>query len=218
MAGRTIEDELALARHLMAGAPEAFDRVVAAFRPRIFHYSLMMCGQREDAEEVVQDTFLKVFENFGQLKEPDRLRAWVFRIAKNACLMKRRKSVFAPGEELSLDDFMPAAAGGGQPRKLEIADWSRLPEHQAMTAELRRIIDAAIQNLPPLYRAVILLRDVEELTTREAADVLDVTQEVIKTRLHRARLAVRQELDRHLRAAGASGSDGTGGGQTPAQG
>jgi len=199
----------------MTGRPEAFDRFVSVFRPRIFHYTLMMCGQREDAEEVVQDTLFKVFENLGQLREPERLRAWVFRIAKNACLMKRRKSVFAPDEELSIDDFMPAAGGDGQPRKLEIADWSRLPEDEAMRVELRRIIDSAIQRLPPIYRAVILLRDVEELTTEEAAEVLDVTQEVVKTRLHRARLAVREQLDQHLKAAG---GDGGSSGQTPARG
>jgi len=216
LAGRpTAEDELALARGLMTGRPEAFDRFVSVFRPRIFHYTLMMCGQREDAEEVVQDTLFKVFENLGQLREPERLRAWVFRIAKNACLMKRRKSVFAPDEELSIDDFMPAAGGDGQPRKLEIADWSRLPEDEAMRVELRRIIDSAIQRLPPIYRAVILLRDVEELTTEEAAEVLDVTQEVVKTRLHRARLAVREQLDQHLKAAG---GDGGSSGQTPARG
>ncbi len=67
-----------------------------------------MCGHREDAEEVAQDTLLKVFESFGQLREPERIRPWVFRIARNACLMKRRKSMFAPSQELSLDDFLPA--------------------------------------------------------------------------------------------------------------
>ena len=85
-----------LARQLLAGEPEAFDRFVGHFRSKIFQYSWMMCGHREDAEEVAQETLLKVFENFEQLREPERVRSWVFRIAKNACLMKRRKSVFAP--------------------------------------------------------------------------------------------------------------------------
>ncbi len=183
----------------MAGKPEAFDRVVDAFRSKIFQYTLLMCGHREDAEEVTQDTLMKVFETVDQLREPERIRPWVFRIARNACLMKRRKSVFAPTQELSIDDFLPHTQQDGEHRRLEIADWSALPDDQVLRAELKRVINDAIQKLPEIYRAVILLRDVEELSTEEAAQVLDVSQEVIKTRLHRARLAIRQGLDGYLR-------------------
>lgn len=189
----------------MAGKPEAFDRFVDIFRSKIFQYSYLMCGHREDAEEVTQDTLMKVFENFDQLREPERIRPWVFRIARNACLMKRRKSVFAPTQELSIDDFLPHAEhDGGGGRKLEIADWSALPDRQVLQGELRQVINDAIQTLPEIYRAVILLRDIEELTTEEAAQVLEVSQEVIKTRLHRARLAIRQTLDEYLRRAQAA--------------
>ena len=81
-----------------------FDRFVARFRPKIFQYSWLMCGHREDAEEVAQETLLRVFESFDQLRDPDRVRAWVFRIAKNACLMKRRRSRYAPSHQIPLDD------------------------------------------------------------------------------------------------------------------
>lgn len=191
--------ESQLARDLLAGRAEAFDRFVEHFRAKVFQYSLLMCGHREDAEDVAQDTLLKVFENFEQLREPERVRAWVFRIARNACYMKRRKSVFAPAQELSLEDFLPHMDRQGGQRKLEIADWSALPDTQALRSELKSVIHQAIKELPEIYRAVILLRDVEELTTGEAAEVLEVTDEVIKTRLHRARLAVRQKLDGYLR-------------------
>jgi RNA polymerase sigma-70 factor (ECF subfamily) len=191
--------ESQLARDLLAGRAEAFDRFVEYFRAKVFQYSLLMCGHREDAEDVAQDTLLKVFENFEQLREPERVRAWVFRIARNACYMKRRKSVFAPAQELSLEDFLPHMDRQGGQRKLEIADWSALPDTQALRSELKSVIHQAIKELPEIYRAVILLRDVEELTTGEAAEVLEVTDEVIKTRLHRARLAVRQKLDGYLR-------------------
>jgi RNA polymerase sigma-70 factor (ECF subfamily) len=194
-------EEVALARDLIAGKPEAFDRFVEVFQSKIFQYAYMMCGHREDAEEVAQDTLLKVFENFNQLREPERVRPWVFRIARNACLMKRRKSVFAPAQELSIEDFLPRSDQHEGARRLEIADWSALPDDLALRGELRSVIDRAIQDLPEIYRAVILLRDIEELTTEEAADVLDVSQEVIKTRLHRARLAIRQKLEEYLRAA-----------------
>ena len=201
-------DEVELARDLIAGKADAFDRFVAVFRSKIFQYALMMCGHREDAEEVAQDTLFKVFENFDQLREPERVRPWVFRIARNACFMKRRKSVFAPTQELSLDDYLPHSEQDGGHRKLEIADWSALPDDQVLRSELRDEIRRAIQELPEIYRAVILLRDIEELSTDDVAQVLDITQETVKTRLHRARLAVRQKLDAYLRSArsGVTGS------------
>src|SRR5271165_7145923 len=110
--------ETQLARAVIAGETDAFERFVDHFRSKVFHYSWLMCGRPEDAEEVAQETLLKVFENFDQLRDPGRVRPWVFRIAKNACLMQRRKSVFAPAQELSLDDLPPAAelpAGEPQP-------------------------------------------------------------------------------------------------------
>ena len=186
----------------MAGDANAFDRFVEHFRAKIFHYSWLMCGQREDAEDVAQDTLLKVFESFDQLREPERVRPWVFRIARNACLMKRRKSVFAPAQELSLDDFMPAMNHQGGHAKLQIADWSGLPDHQLMQSEMKHVLDQAISELPENYKSVLLMRDVEELSTLETAQVLDLTEDVVKTRLHRARLAVRQKLDEYLRSGG----------------
>lgn len=195
------QEETELARRLAAGDAEAFDRFVEHFRGKIFHYSWLMCGHREDAEEVAQDTLMKVFESFDQLREPERIRPWVFRIAKNACLMKRRRSVFAPAHELSLDELMPNRSGDSE-TKIEIADWSRLPDAQALDAEMRAALDRAIAALPEIYRSVILLRDVEELSTGETAQILDVTEQTVKMRLHRARLAVRHTLDAFLRKGG----------------
>jgi RNA polymerase sigma-70 factor (ECF subfamily) len=196
------DTEVELARELIAGEPEAFDRFVEHFRAKIFHYSWLMCGQREDAEEVAQETLLKVFESFDHLREPERVRPWVFRIAKNACLMKRRKSVFAPSQELSLDEFLPAMDHEGGHVRIQIADWSRLPDRQMLQSEMKNVLARAIGELPENYRAVILLRDVEELSTLDTAQILDLTEDVVKTRLHRARLAVRQKLDEYLRTDG----------------
>ena len=193
------ETEIELARDLMAGKPEAFDRFVEHFRTKVFQYSWLMCGHREDAEEVSQDTLFKVFENFDQLREPERVRSWIFRIAKNFCLMKRRRSQFAPARELSLDEFMPALDRDEGQVKLQIADWSGLPENSVLHAELHGVLDRAIAGLPDTYRSVILLRDMEELSTEETAQILDLSNDVVKTRLHRARLAIRQELDAYLK-------------------
>jgi RNA polymerase sigma-70 factor (ECF subfamily) len=191
--------DIELAQSLIDGSEEGFERFVEAYRAKLFNYSFLMCGHREDAEEVAQETLLKVFESLDQLREPERLKAWVFRIAKNFCLMKRRKSVFAPETELSLDELRPGREGDGS--AIEIADWSALPEAAASDAEIRSVLDRAVQELPEIYRATFLLRDVEELTTQEAAQVLGVSDDVVKTRLHRARLALRQKLDQHLRTA-----------------
>jgi len=202
------EAEVELARQLLTGEPEAFDRFVEHFRAKIFQYSWLMCGHREDAEEVAQETLLKIFESFDQLRAPERVRPWVFRIAKNACLMKRRKSVFAPEHEFSLDQFLPAKNQSEGQAKLDIADWSRLPDDQLLQSEMKQVLQRAIGDLPEIYRAVILLRDLEELSTQETAQIMEVSEDTVKTRLHRARLALRQTLDEHLRANGRSVAPG----------
>ncbi|MCZ2155554.1 MAG: sigma-70 family RNA polymerase sigma factor [Bryobacterales bacterium] len=198
VSANTKNREVELAEQLLSGNAAAFDEFVRIFQSKIFQYTLMMCGHREDAEEVAQDTLLKVFENFDQLQDARAVRAWVFRIARNACLIKRRKSIFAPKVELSLEDYLPQMEDDGDGLRIQIADWSQIPENQMLQSQLKAILTAAIQELPEIYRAVLLLRDVEELNTDETADVLGVTADVVKTRLHRARLAVRQKLDRHL--------------------
>jgi RNA polymerase sigma-70 factor (ECF subfamily) len=184
------QDEVELARALTAGEPQAFERFVEHFRSKIFHYSMMMCGQPDDAEEVAQETLLKVFQSFDHLREPEHVRAWIFRIAKNACLMQRRKSVFAPEHELSVEELPPSS---------EIIDSACLPEDELQQAEVRAVLHQVISELPPAYRCVVVLRDIEQLSTDETAQILDLTAEAVKTRLHRARLAMRQKLDCYLR-------------------
>ena len=184
-----LEAESRLAHSLIAGKPEAFDRFVEHFRSKVFHYSWLMCGSPEDAEEVAQETLLKVFASIDQLRDPGRVRAWVFRIARNACLMQRRKSVFAPAQELSLDDLPPSG---------ETADAADAPDRTLLSGELKAVLDRVILELPPSYRAVVVLRDLEELSTEETAEILSLRPDAVKTRLHRARAAMRQTLDCYL--------------------
>ncbi len=195
------QHEKDLATALLQGEPGAFDRFVDYFRSKVFGYSWLMCGQREDAEEVAQEALLKAFESFDRLEDPEHVRAWIFRIAKNACLMMRRKSVFAPDRELSLDELLPPSDGEGPHRHIEIADWSHLPDDRLLNLELGDELQQAIAGLPESYRAVVLLRDVEELSTEETAQILDLSIDVVKTRLHRGRLAIRRKLDAYLRGA-----------------
>jgi RNA polymerase sigma-70 factor (ECF subfamily) len=183
------QGETDLARALLAGEADAFEKFVEHFRSKVFHYSWLVCGSPQDAEEVAQETLLKVFDNFGQLREPEHIRAWVFRIAKNVCLMYRRRSVFAPAHELSIEELPEAG---------EVPDAVQPPDTEFLRSELRNVIDRVIAELPPSYRAVVLLRDLEELSTEETAQILDLSIDVVKTRLHRGRAAMRQKLDCYL--------------------
>jgi RNA polymerase sigma-70 factor (ECF subfamily) len=183
------QGEAELARALIAGETNAFERFVEHFRSKIFHYSWLMCGHQDDAEEVAQETLIKVFENFYQLREPERVRPWIFRIARNACLMQRRKSVFAPARELSFDELAST---------VDVAGSEAPPDVEFLRSELRAVLDRVIAELPVSYRSVVLLRDIEELSTEDTAQILEVSTDVVKTRLHRGRAAMRQKLDCYL--------------------
>ena len=189
--------EVRLARALVEGRADAFEEFVETFRTRIFQYSYLMCGHREDAEEVAQDTLLKVFENLASLREPERIRSWIFRIAKNECLMKRRRSVFAPEHELSLEKYLD---GDGDTNRHQIADGGILPYDEVLQSEMNAVLREAIQSLPPNYRSVILLRDMEELSTEETAEILDVSTDVVKQRLHRGRLSLKKLFEERTAA------------------
>jgi RNA polymerase sigma-70 factor, ECF subfamily len=183
------QKEGALARSVLAGESDAFERFVEHFRSKIFRYSWLMCGQPEDAEEVAQETLLHAFESFDQLRDPDLVRPWVFRIARNVCLMQRRRSIFAPAQEVSTDQLLPNEEPTG-------ADLP--PDQEYLRGELRAVLDRIISELPPIYRSVVVLRDLEELSTDETAQILDLESDAVKTRLRRARQAMRQKLDCYL--------------------
>jgi RNA polymerase sigma-70 factor, ECF subfamily len=142
-------EDAQLAKELLSGDPTAFDRFVDAYHSKLFQYAYLMCGSREDAEEVSQETLLNVFRTVDQLREPARLKAWVFRIAKNACLTKRRKSVFAPSRVLSLEELMPLRSSSGH-GSLQIADWRNVPDAAVLQSELRDALNEAIGDLPEL--------------------------------------------------------------------
>jgi RNA polymerase sigma-70 factor, ECF subfamily len=173
--------EVELARRLLSGDKEAMQPFVESFQRKVFNYTYLMCGQREDAEEVAQETLLKVFENWNQLRDPQLVKPWVFRIARNCCLMKRRHSVFAPSAEVPIDDVILAASG-------EAAD------DRIIRKELNAEIERALSQIPETYRAVVLLRDAEELSTSETASLLEISEDNVKQRLHRGRAMLRKLL------------------------
>jgi len=172
--------------------PAAFEEFVKRYGDRIYGFGLRMCGEREDARDIVQETLIKAFESLKKLHEPRALRSWLYRVASNACLMKRRKGKFEPKRELSLEELMPPSAENA---RFEVPDLSASPDRAAEAAETRGLVREAIRALPPGYRIVLLLRDIEQLSTREVAQALDLPETTIKMRLHRARLEVRRYLE-----------------------
>lgn len=176
-------------RRLLAGEAGAEDEFVRVFGRKVFQYSYLNCGRREDAEEVAQETLLKMLQNLGSLRDPSAVKTWAFQIARNTCFTRNRRSEFVPTEELSLDTVPSHWVGA-------FRDEHPLPDDAAYAAELRRLVAHAIHELPTKYRQVVLLRELEELSVAETAAVLEVSEEVVKTRLHRARAALRKAMER----------------------
>jgi RNA polymerase sigma-70 factor (ECF subfamily) len=172
--------------------PGAFDQFVARYGDKLYGFSVRMCGEREDARDTVQETLFQAYRSLKDLKEPKALRSWLYRVASNACLMKRRKGKFEPQRELSLEELMPRDPDGAS---LEIPDGSQLPEDEVLREEARRRVREAIRSLPAHYRIVLVLRDMENLSTKEVSESLELPETTVKMRLHRARLGVRHYLE-----------------------
>jgi RNA polymerase sigma-70 factor, ECF subfamily len=196
MSQSAIDEDRRLALALQAGRPEAFERFVARFGPLILGFGRSMCGHRDDGEEVLQETLLKAYLSLKNLRDPAALKGWVYRVAANACMKMRRRGRFEPARPLSLDDLVPAAGADGAPP--QIVDWSDLPLDRLLRGELASKVEQAILRLPKEFRVVLILRDREGLSTREVADILGIGESLAKVRLHRARLALRKELEVYL--------------------
>jgi RNA polymerase sigma-70 factor, ECF subfamily len=190
---RKIQDpDEALVRAINHGQPERFAELVARYEQRLYNFGLRMCRDNRDAEDLVQETFLSVFRYLDGFRFEAKFRNWLYRIAANTCAKKRRKSSKSATEEtLSLDALRP---GEEERRQREIPDWASVPLNNLLNAELSQTLKAAIHSLPPKYRIVALLRDVEGFPTEEAAQILNLTPSNVKVRLHRARLFLREKL------------------------
>lgn len=159
-----------------------------------YRFSQLVCGQANDADDAMQEALLKTYRYASRIREPEAFRTWLYRTVKNACLIGRRRRVDEPAHFLSLDDTV--AALHGERRPLDPVDPARRPDEDAMNAALRRRLRKALATLPPPYRLVVFLREMEGLSTREVAKVAGISEANVKTRLHRARLFLRQELDK----------------------
>lgn len=182
-----------LVRAVQERRPGAFDALVDRYGRRLMAFGIRMCRSPEDAEDVLQETLIKAYQGLQDLREPKAVRTWLFKVAANACRMKRRKE--KPSRNISLDAFKPP--GWEEGYTPQVPDWSELPEDAARRAELREALEEAIAELPEEYKVVVLLRDVEGLSTAETAEALEIGISAAKMRLHRARMALREELEEY---------------------
>lgn len=176
-----------------AGDPRALERLLMKAQEVAYRFSHTVCGGPSDAEDVMQDALLKTFRYVKQIREPHAFRTWLYRTVRNACLMKRRRRTGEPQRVLSLDDLLPTHEGGAT--KVDAAEPGRSPEALALNAALRRRLSTALHALPPAYRAIVFLREMEGLSTKDVARTLKMSESNVKMRLHRARLFLRKELE-----------------------
>ncbi len=187
-------EELALVRAAKAGDIKAFEELVRRYDRNVFRIAQHITQNREDAEDVVQDAFLKAYGNLEQFQEQSKFYTWLVRIAVNEALMKLRRR--RPERTVSLDQDVQTEEDS-MPR--EVADWAPNPEQMYDQGELRDILRKTIQGLPPSFRTVFVLRDVEGLSTEETAEALDLSVPAVKSRLLRARLQLRERLSKFFR-------------------
>jgi RNA polymerase sigma-70 factor (ECF subfamily) len=191
-------DEQALISASKSGDAAALDELVRAHQGRVYGFAMRMCRNVDDAKDILQETFLGVIRSLREFREDSKFSTWLYRIAANACLKKRRRGVHdpSPEQELSLDDLMPRPDAEG--RKPEIPDWSEDAEKALLRGELSGRMEAAIDKLPKEYKIVLVLRDVEGLSAEETAQAVGLSVPAVKSRLHRARVFVRRELTDYL--------------------
>ena len=189
-----ISDELKLVRAAKAGDIGAFEQLVHRYDRNVFRIAQHITQNREDAEDVVQDAFLKAYENLKNFQEQSKFYTWLVRIAVNEALMRLRRR--RPERMVSLDEEVKTDEDS-MPR--EVADWSPNPEQLYTQAELRDILTKTIQGLPSSFRTVFVLRDVEGLSTEETAEALDLSIPAVKSRLLRARLQLRERLNKYFK-------------------
>jgi RNA polymerase sigma-70 factor (ECF subfamily) len=194
------EDRSLLTR-AASGDAGALETLMTRYSARVYRLAYGITRNTADAEEIVQDVFLQIVHKGAGFEGRAALGSWIYRITTNLSLNKRRGKRYLL--ETSLDDLLPTYLADGHrdgDRAFLVSDWSGTPERELLSGESRRILEEAIDGLPEHYRAVLVLKDVEELSNEEIAQVVGDTLAAVKTRLHRARMVLREQLTRRLGA------------------
>lgn len=174
---------------LQAGDRAEFARLVETYSGVIYRLAVKMLANEQDAEDVLQETFIKAYKHLDNFNGRSKLSTWLYRIASNEALMLLRKRKQVP---LSIEE--PVEFMEDEQEPLQIKDWCCLPEPELMSAEARKYLDKALEDLPPSMRVVFLLREIEGLSTRETSEILELSESAVKTRLSRARMRLRDLL------------------------
>jgi RNA polymerase sigma-70 factor (ECF subfamily) len=186
-----------LVRAAADGDPAAMDLLLRRAQNIARRFSLAVCGDETDAEDALQEALLKTYRSARQIRDANAFRPWLYRVVRNACLVSRRKRAHEPPHLESLDATVPGPDDAGRTAP---ADPGRDPEQLAEDARRRRRLRSALAAIPRAYRIVLFLRDMEGLSTREVARVLQISEDNVKTRLRRARSALQAEMQRrHVR-------------------
>src|ERR1051325_842762 len=190
-------DESVLVSRAREGDTRAFGDLVRRYEGKIFRLAQHVTQNREDAEDVLQETFMKAYEHLDQFQGNSKFYTWIVRIAVNQALMKLRRK--KTDKSVSLDETIDT---GEDTLVREIAAWDEDPEQRFSRDELGGILDTAVQSLEPPYRSVFVLRDIEDLSTEETAEALGLSVPAVKSRLLRARLQLREKLTRFFKRKG----------------
>ncbi len=197
LAAADFDDRLLLPR-LKQGDPGAFEELVRRYMGRLLRVARRFLRSEEDARDAVQDAFIAAFKAIRSFEANAMLSTWLHRIVVNSSLMKLRSQRRRPEEDI--EDYLPKFLEDGH-QVVSSAPWAESAETMLQREELRDMVRAAIERLPETYRVVLLMRDIEELSTEETAEMLGITPNAVKIRLHRARQALRAILDPRLREA-----------------
>jgi RNA polymerase sigma-70 factor (ECF subfamily) len=197
VSGQADIDETTLVAQSREGDTAAFGELVRRYEGKIFRLAQHVTQNREDAEDVLQETFMKAYEHLDQFQGNSKFYTWIVRIAVNQALMKLRRR--KTDKSVSLDETIDT---GEDTMVREIAAWDEDPEQRFSRDELGGILDTAVQSLEPPYRSVFVLRDIDELSTEETAEALGLSVPAVKSRLLRARLQLREKLTRFFKRKG----------------
>ena len=180
-----------LIQAINSGEVDKFQDLVKRYEAKLYNFSLRMCRDPSDAEDMIQDTFLNVFRYLKNFRYEAKFKNWLYKVAASTCIKKRRKSKFAPEKELSLEEFLPDDEAE---KPDHVPQWALIPLDKLLNEELAGVINKTIVSLPKKYRLVIVLRDIEGFSTTETAQILNLSLSNVKVRLHRARLYLRDKL------------------------
>jgi RNA polymerase sigma-70 factor, ECF subfamily len=183
---------------LHRNTPEAIEEAIGLLQGTVYSFSMKVCGHPEDAEDTMQEVLSRSLSHLAKIQDPKALAVWLYTVTRNRCWRMRRKPASAPTHMLSLDELMPD--------ELELSrllqDAAESPEGNLLYAQQHQLLHQAVLRIPAQLRIVLVLHDMEELTTEQVAQILELQTGTVRVRLHRARLSVRQEMSRVLRGAG----------------